>query len=72
MRQPPIPNRLVETPKELYEHLEHVIANYPNASLTDYKRLIRMAYSHGYQDGYRDGHTDSENGHDERVRAALA
>jgi len=72
MSETPVPNRLVETPKELYELLEHVIASNPNASLTDYRRLIRLAYSSGYQDGYRDGHTDAENGHDERVRAVLA
>ena len=71
MSETPVPNRLVETPKELYELLEHVASN-PNASLTDYQRLIRLAYSRGYHDGYRDGHTDAENGHDERVMVNLA
>lgn len=69
MRQPPVPNRLVEVPTHLYELMERIVENGPNAALRDYKRLVRLAYSHGYQDGYRDGHTDAENGHDERVRA---
>ena len=72
MRQPPIPNRLVETPHELYEHMERLIENVTNAPLHDYQRLIRLAYSRGYQDGYRDGHNNAENDHDERVRASLA
>lgn len=72
MRNPPVPNRLVETPDELYELMEQIVANATDAPIHDYKRLIRLAYSRGYQDGYRDGHTDAENGHDERVRAVLA
>lgn len=64
----PIPNRLVQTPDDVYERLDKVLKD-------EHKRmraLLRMAYGRGYMDGYRDGHTDAENGHDERVRATLA
>jgi len=72
MSETPIPNRLVETPDELYERMEQLIANVTDAPIHDYQRLIRLAYSRGYHDGYRDGHTDAENGHDERVMVNLA
>ena len=68
MRNPPVPNRLVEVPDELYERMEQVVANATNAPIHDYQRIVRLAYSRGY----RDGHTDAESGHDERVRATLA
>lgn len=69
MRQPPVPNRLVEVPQDIYKFMERIVENNPNAALHDYQRLVLLAYSRGYRDGRRDGQTDAENGHDERVRA---
>ena len=61
----PIPNRLVEVPQELYDHMDKVEQDERRRMV----RVLRMAYGRGYMDGYRDGPTDAENGHDERVRA---
>lgn len=72
----PIQYHLVQTPSELIDKLSAVISNTLGCSvLVQEKRLrkvVDLAYSHGYQDGYRDGHTDAENGHDERVRAVVS
>ena len=61
----PIPNRLVEVPQELYDHMDKIEQDERRRMV----RVLRMAYGRGYMDGYRDGHADAENGHDERVRA---
>lgn len=66
----PIPNRLVQVPDDLYEHLDRALKGYDPRKMA--RAVLRMAYGRGYMDGYRDGHTDAENGHDERVRASLA
>lgn len=66
----PIPNRLVQVPDDLYEHLDRALEGYDPRKTV--RKVMRMAYGRGYMDGYRDGHTDAENGHDERVRASLA
>ena len=71
------PNRLVQTPKCLYDRLDDVLSAAdplseaePGRWRTRMRKVVSLAYSRGYQDGYRDGHTDAENGHDERVRAS--
>ena len=75
-RTPPIPYRLVEVPPILYEQLELVLRNDGNwnqaVQVKRLRKVLSVAYRHGYTDGYRDGHTDAENGHDERVRASVS
>ena len=66
----PIPNRLVETPPELYARLDGVTGF--DLMTKSLRKVVSMAYGRGYSDGYRDGRTDAENGHDERVRASLS
>ena len=66
----PIPNRLVQVPDDLYEHLDRALEGYDPRKTV--RKVLRMAYGRGYMDGYRDGHTDAENGHDERVRAVVS
>ena len=66
----PIPNRLVQVPDDLSEHLDMVLEGHDPRKMA--RAVLRMAYRRGYMDGYRDGHADAENGHDERVRASLA
>lgn len=72
----PIPNRLAQTPHEVSDTFNNVVANALGFDAqTQTKRLrsvVDLAYSRGYQDGYRDGHIDAENGHDERVRAVVS
>lgn len=51
MRQPPVPNRLVEVPPDIYKFMERIVENTPNAALHDYQRLVILAYSRGYRDG---------------------
>lgn len=72
----PIPNRLVQVPKELHDKVDMVLrseGNYDKAvKIKRLYKVVDIAYRHGYMDGYRDGHTDAENGHDERVSVSLA
>jgi hypothetical protein len=70
--KPPVPNRLVTTPPELYARLEETITkeHHPALRLKMLRKVIDMAYGRGYMDGYRDGHADAEMGHDERVIAS--
>lgn len=72
----PIPNRLTDVPKELYDRLDDVLSNDKNYDQYIQRKRLRslvgLAYKQGYTDGYRDGHTDAENGHDERFMVSLA
>ena len=68
---PPVPNRLVITPPELYEYVDQVLNDGQGHERKRLRAVLRMAYGRGYTDGYRDGHTDAENGHDERFTVSL-
>lgn len=68
LKQPPVPNRLVDTPPDLYGHIEKILIDGRDMTKR-LRKVVNIAYGRGYMDGYRDGHTDAENGHDERVRA---
>jgi hypothetical protein len=74
--KPPVPNRLVQVPSELHDHIDLVLRNEGNYNqAVQIKRLYKVvdiAYREGYMDGYRDGHTDAENGHDEREMATTS
>ena len=72
MSETPVPNRLVEVPKSLYEYLDRAWAGEEEYEHFRIKKVLAIAYRCGYTDGYRDGHDDAKSGHDEGVWAHVA